>query len=192
MKGLGSDKFNIIIFNDSFSHVGYYCLEFEKLDINMLEFLQRRPDHALELKEIRPVVHQLATALDFLQDVGIVHADLKPENIMIVDRGQQPMRVKIIDFGLALKNPEEHTGTVLQTLWYRCPEVLLGTAFNGAIDVWSLGCITVEIFTGSALFPGEDEEDMIRMSILRRGGQMTKKLRDQAKLSPAKREREDI
>uniref|UniRef100_A0A3Q2PRB0 Protein kinase domain-containing protein n=1 Tax=Fundulus heteroclitus TaxID=8078 RepID=A0A3Q2PRB0_FUNHE len=57
--------------------------------------------------------------LDFLQDVGIVHADLKPENIMIVDRGQQAMRVKIIDFGLALKNPEEHTGTVLQTLWYR-------------------------------------------------------------------------
>lgn len=62
---------------------------------------------------------QLATALDFLQSVGIVHADLKPENIMIVDQEQKPVTVKIIDFGLALKNPEEHRGAVLQTLWYR-------------------------------------------------------------------------
>ncbi|XP_027884914.1 homeodomain-interacting protein kinase 2-like isoform X1 [Xiphophorus couchianus] len=166
LKGLGSDKFNIVMLNDSFTHVGCYYMEFEKLDINLTDFLRKKPRRSLEQKEICPIVHQLATTLDFLQSVGIVHADLKPENIMIVDEGQKPVRVKIIDFGLALKNPEEHRGAVLQTLWYRCPEVLLGAAFSGAIDVWSLGCIVVEMFTGSALFPGENENEMIKHIVL--------------------------
>lgn len=54
-----------------------------------------------------------------MKTAGIVHADLKPENIMMVDHEHQPLKVKVIDFGLALKNPASQKGTVLQTLWYR-------------------------------------------------------------------------
>ncbi|XP_027884916.1 homeodomain-interacting protein kinase 1-like isoform X2 [Xiphophorus couchianus] len=193
LKGLGSDKFNIVMLNDSFTHVGCYYMEFEKLDINLTDFLRKKPRRSLEQKEICPIVHQLATTLDFLQSVGIVHADLKPENIMIVDEGQKPVRVKIIDFGLALKNPEEHRGAVLQTLWYRCPEVLLGAAFSGAIDVWSLGCIVVEMFTGSALFPGENENEMLRENVSDENGGESERdsfvelVADMLKLDSAKR-----
>lgn len=62
---------------------------------------------------------QLATAALFLEKVGIVHADLKPENIMLVDRLQKPLRVKVIDFGLAFVDPESCRGSALQSMWYR-------------------------------------------------------------------------
>ncbi|XP_044055454.1 homeodomain-interacting protein kinase 3-like isoform X2 [Siniperca chuatsi] len=162
MKELDSDKFNIIRWNNSFTYEGHFCLEFEKLDITLYEFMQMSHFQPLELIEIRPIVQQLATALEFLKSVGIVHADLKPENIMMVDHLQQPLRVKVIDFGLACDNPEARTGVILQTQWYRSPEVLLGASFNEAIDVWSLGCIAAEMLMGTALFPGMDEYDMMR------------------------------
>lgn len=62
---------------------------------------------------------QLATALEFIKHAGVVHADLKPENIMMVDHVRQPLRIKIIDFGIACRDPEARTDQILQTLWYR-------------------------------------------------------------------------
>lgn len=59
MKELDSDKFNIIRWNDSFTYKGHYCLEFEKLDINLLEFLHRSQHQSLALKEIRPIMQQV-------------------------------------------------------------------------------------------------------------------------------------
>ncbi|KAG8003212.1 Homeodomain-interacting protein kinase 1 [Nibea albiflora] len=160
MKEFDSHKFNIVRWNGSFACMGHFCLEFEELDINLHEFMQACSNH-LKLVEIRPIVQQLATALEFLMRVGIVHADLKLENIMMVEQFNQPLRVKIIDFGLASDNPRACTGLTLQTLWYRAPEVLLGCPINGAIDVWSLGCIAAEMLMGTALFPGSDEYDMV-------------------------------
>ncbi|XP_069030775.1 homeodomain-interacting protein kinase 1-like [Embiotoca jacksoni] len=162
MKALGSEKFNIVRWNESFTFQGHFCLEFEKLDISLHQFLESNKHQGLVLKEIRPVVQQLATALDFLRSCGIVHADIKPANIMMVDHLLQPLRVKLIDFGLAFKNPEAWTGATVQTLWYRSPEVLLGAPFNQAIDVWSVGCTAAEMLMGTTLFPGSDESDMIR------------------------------
>ncbi|KAE8293906.1 Homeodomain-interacting protein kinase 2 [Larimichthys crocea] len=161
MKEFDSHKFNIVRWNDSFAYMGHFCLEFEKLDISLDEFMQTC-SNPLKLVEIRPIVQQLATALEFLMNIGIVHADLKLANIMLVEQFNQPLRVKIIDFGLASDNPRACTGLTLQTLWYRAPEVLLGCPINEAIDVWSLGCIAAEMLMGMALFPGSDEYDMMR------------------------------
>ncbi|TMS20802.1 Homeodomain-interacting protein kinase 1, partial [Larimichthys crocea] len=160
MKEFDSHKFNIVRWNDSFAYMGHFCLEFEKLDISLDEFMQTC-SNPLKLVEIRPIVQQLATALEFLMNIGIVHADLKLANIMLVEQFNQPLRVKIIDFGLASDNPRACTGLTLQTLWYRAPEVLLGCPINEAIDVWSLGCIAAEMLMGMALFPGSDEYDMV-------------------------------
>ncbi|XP_033937608.1 homeodomain-interacting protein kinase 1-like isoform X4 [Pseudochaenichthys georgianus] len=166
MKLLNSHFFNIVVWNYSFQYKERYCIEFEKLDINLHEFLQKRSSMSLKLKEIRPIVQQLAIALDFLDVVDIVHGDLKPENIMMVDHVRQPLKVKLIDFGLAVNNSAQHTGETMQTLYYRSPEIVLGNEFNGAIDVWSLGCIAAEMLTGNVLFPGSDEYDMLRHIIL--------------------------
>ncbi|XP_017166158.1 homeodomain-interacting protein kinase 2-like isoform X2 [Poecilia reticulata] len=59
LKGLGSDKFNIVMLNDSFTHVGCYYMEFEKLDINLTDFLRKKPQRSLEQKDICPIVHQM-------------------------------------------------------------------------------------------------------------------------------------
>ncbi|KAF3835439.1 hypothetical protein F7725_027997 [Dissostichus mawsoni] len=126
--------FNIVLWNDSFQYKKRYCLEFEKLDISLYEFLRKRRSMSLKLKEIRAIVQQLAIALDFLDVVDIVHCDLKPANIMMVDHVRQPLKIKVIDFGLAVNNSAQHTGETLQTLYYRSPEILLGNEFNGAID----------------------------------------------------------
>ncbi|KAI3368507.1 hypothetical protein L3Q82_025516, partial [Scortum barcoo] len=104
----------------------------------------------------------MATALQFLKNTGTVHADLKPENIMLVDHLHQPLKVKVIDFGLANQNPMAWRGVTVQTLWYRSPEVLLGHPFSEAIDVWSLGCIAGEMLLETPLFPANDEYDMMR------------------------------
>eukprot|EP00064_Thunnus_orientalis_P006703 superscaffoldBa00000712_g6721 len=160
IQSLNSNKFNIVRWIDSFTYEGLYCLEFEKLDISLLQFVQTSPSECLELKEIRPILQQLATAMQFLASIGIVHADLKLDNIMMVDHLRQPLRVKVIDFGLAFPVSEAMPGSTLQAQWYRSPEILLGAPFNEAIDIWSLGCIAAEMFMGNVLFPGKDEYDM--------------------------------
>ncbi|XP_051912188.1 homeodomain-interacting protein kinase 2-like [Hippocampus zosterae] len=116
----------------------------------------------LELKEIRPILQQVALSLQLLKSLGIAHTDLKPDNIMFVDHVHQPLRVKLIDFGTANLISERCKGSELQTLWFRSPEILLGASFNEAIDIWSLGCIAAELFMGKALFPSSDEFDMMR------------------------------
>ncbi|XP_049449878.1 homeodomain-interacting protein kinase 1-like [Epinephelus fuscoguttatus] len=161
MKQLNSEKFNIVVLNDSFIFEGCFHLEFEKLDISLCQFMEMRSSDSLQLQEIRPIVQQLATALEFIKHAGVVHADLKPENIMMVDHVRQPLRIKIIDFGIACRDPEARTDQILQTLWYRFPEILLGAPFNTAIDTWSLGCIAAEMKLGKVLFPGSDEYDML-------------------------------
>ncbi|CAB1423918.1 unnamed protein product [Pleuronectes platessa] len=139
-----------------------YCLVFEHLGIDLHKFMKNSPAQHLELKEIRPILQQLATSLEFLKRARIVHADLKPQNIVMVDHVRQPLKVKVIDFGLACDNPEEQIGHVLQSLWYRAPEILQKAPFNEAIDVWSLGCIAAELSMGRPLFPASDETNLMK------------------------------
>ncbi|XP_069378646.1 homeodomain-interacting protein kinase 3-like [Paralichthys olivaceus] len=80
---------------------------------------------------------------------------------MMVDHVSKPLKVKVIDFGLASNSPEEQIGSVLQTLYYRSPEIVQKVPFNGAIDIWSLGCIAAELFIGQILFPSLDENDLM-------------------------------
>ncbi|XP_019940289.1 homeodomain-interacting protein kinase 2-like [Paralichthys olivaceus] len=162
MKELNSDWFNIVRLNDSFTYKGHYCLVFEYLEIDLQEFMHSSPGQHLQLKQIRPILQQLATSLDFLKRAGIIHSDLKPENIMLVDPVRQPLKVKIIDFGLACNNPEEYIGQIFQTLRYRSPEILQRAPFNEAIDIWSLGCIVAELSMGRPLFPAWNETDLMR------------------------------
>ena len=92
----------------------------------------------------------------------MIHADLKPENIMLCDPVRQPFRVKVIDFGSASHVSKAVCSTYLQSRYYRAPEIILGLPFCEAIDMWSLGCVIAELFLGWPLYPGSSEYDQIR------------------------------
>ncbi|XP_029912344.1 homeodomain-interacting protein kinase 2-like [Myripristis murdjan] len=169
VKSLDPDTCNIVQWNCSFIYRNYMCLEFELLDVSLRDFLKQRNYWPLPLKEIRPILHQCATALKHLKDINIIHTDLKPDNIMMVDRRRQPLRVKIIDFGAACAVSEARQCWYIQTRWYRSPEVMLGLPFSEAIDMWSLGTVAAELFLGHALYPGSSEYDMLRFIVETQG-----------------------
>ncbi|XP_067354433.1 homeodomain-interacting protein kinase 2-like [Channa argus] len=126
--------------------------------------MQQRHFRPLSMGEIRPILHQLTTALLHLGGLEIVHADLKLENIMVVDRRQQPMQVKLIDFGLA-HHVSDVPDTWVQSLWYRAPEVLLGLNFSKPIDMWSLGLVAAELALGYPVFPADNEYEMMKFIV---------------------------
>ena len=94
-----ADDFNFVRSYECFQHKNHTCLVFEMLEQNLYDFLKHSKFSPLLLKCIRPVLQQVATALMKLKSLGLIHADLKPENIMLVDPLRQPYRVKVIDFG---------------------------------------------------------------------------------------------
>ncbi|KAL1020583.1 hypothetical protein UPYG_G00002030 [Umbra pygmaea] len=157
-----ADEFNFVRSYECFQHKNHTCLVFEMLEQNLYDFLKHSKFSPLLLKSIRPVLQQVATALMKLKSLGLIHADLKPENIMLVDPLRQPYRVKVIDFGSASHVSKAMCSTYLQSRYYRAPEIILGLPFCEAIDMWSLGCVIAELFLGWPLYPGGSEYDQIR------------------------------
>ena len=101
---------------------------------------------------------QIMKGVDFLHSHRIVHRDLKPQNILISATGE----VKLADFGLARIYEQMQTlTTVVVTLWYRSPEVLLKSSYASPVDMWSCGCIFAELFTRKPLFAGQSESDQL-------------------------------
>ncbi|XP_061212587.1 homeodomain-interacting protein kinase 3 isoform X3 [Neopsephotus bourkii] len=157
-----ADEFNFVRAYECFQHCNHTCLVFEMLEQNLYDFLKQNKFSPLQLKVIRPILQQVATALKKLKSLGLIHADLKPENIMLVDPVRQPYRVKVIDFGSASHVSKTICSTYLQSRYYRAPEIILGLPFCEAIDMWSLGCVIAELFLGWPLYPGALEYDQIR------------------------------
>ncbi len=85
----------------------------------------------------------------------LVHADIKLQNVINVNQMQQPLKIKLIDFGAACPvsrvDPSAHVGTP----WYMAPKVILKSPHSEAIDMWSLGLVLIEIIVGSTLYPGK-------------------------------------
>ncbi|GAB0092636.1 homeodomain-interacting protein kinase 2 [Sergentomyia squamirostris] len=157
-----ADEFNFVRAFECFQHKNHTCLVFEMLEQNLYDFLKHNKFSPLPLKYIRPILQQVLTALLKLKQLGLIHADLKPENIMLVDPVRQPYRVKVIDFGSASHVSKTVCNTYLQSRYYRAPEIILGLPFCEAIDMWSLGCVVAELFLGWPLYPGSSEYDQIR------------------------------
>lgn len=102
--------------------------------------------------------------LEHCHSRGILHRDIKGSNLLIGDNGV----LKIGDFGLATSfkpNQKQPLTSRVVTLWYRAPELLLGsTEYGVAIDMWSAGCILAELFTGKPIMPGRTEVPPFRGS----------------------------
>ena len=90
-----ADEYNFVRAYECFTHKNHTCLVFEMLEQNLYDFLKQNKFQPLPLKYIRPITHQVLTALLKLKQLGLIHADLKPENIMLLDPVRQPYRVKV-------------------------------------------------------------------------------------------------
>lgn len=123
----------------------------------------------LSSDHIAYVTYQLLCAIRYIHSAQIIHRDIKPSNILI----NRDCLVKICDFGLARGievAPDGSGGTMDQALteyvvtrWYRAPELLLASRYTPGIDLWSIGCILVELFTRKALFPGHDHVHQLNL-----------------------------
>lgn len=109
---------------------------------------------------IKDVVRQVFLALSHLNAHRIIHADLKPENIML--ENSKTNAIKIIDFGSSCFQ-QSKIHTYIQSRYYRSPEVMLGRGYNTQIDVWSLGCIIFELLTTTPLFRAKNTKHLIMM-----------------------------
>ena len=118
----------------------------------------------LRSTDIRHIALKLLSALLILTQEGLIHADIKPENVFIIHRSDGSIDVRLGDFGNSLLNSEAKacfTDFEVQSLPYRAPEVALGIAFDGQIDVWSLGVLLVELCLGRSLFLVKDREELV-------------------------------
>uniref|UniRef100_A0A3P8RRR6 Protein kinase domain-containing protein n=1 Tax=Amphiprion percula TaxID=161767 RepID=A0A3P8RRR6_AMPPE len=156
------DTCNIVQCNGFFYDKENICISFELLDLSLQDYLQEKNPRGLTTRELRPILHQLATALSHLHSSGIIHADLKPANVMVVNRHEQPPKVKLIDFGLARLVSAVIQGEWMGTLHYSAPELLLGVPFNESVDMWALGLLMVKLATGCQLYPGKTGYDVLR------------------------------
>jgi serine/threonine-protein kinase PRP4 len=138
-------------------------LFFEHLSINLRELLAKFGKNVgINLAAVRSYAQQLFLALQHLQSHGIIHADIKLDNILVSHCFQH---VKLCDFGSAFLEADplekEILTPYLVSRFYRAPEIILGLDYDPAIDVWSLAVTLVEVFTGQVLFAGRTNNDML-------------------------------
>ncbi|KAF7792344.1 hypothetical protein EIP86_003380 [Pleurotus ostreatoroseus] len=152
------DEHHILRLRDSFIHKNHLCLVFELLSSNLYELIKQNQFQGLSTQLVKVFTAQLLDALTVLKEARLIHCDLKPENILL--KSLQSPQIKVIDFGSAC-HERQTVYTYIQSRFYRSPEVLLGIPYTASIDMWSLGCIAVELFLGLPLFPGTSEYNQI-------------------------------
>ncbi|XP_023933609.1 dual specificity tyrosine-phosphorylation-regulated kinase 4 [Lingula anatina] len=126
--------------------------------MNLYELIKKNNFQGFSIALIRRFAFSLLQCLKVLYKEKIIHCDLKPENILLKQRGQSS--IKVIDFGSSCYE-HQRVYTYIQSRFYRSPEVILGLPYSMPIDMWSLGCILAELYTGYPLFPGENEVEQL-------------------------------
>ena len=138
---------------------GHVILVFPYMECNLRDVLHKfGKGVGLSLPAVRSYFQQLLSALTHLETHGIIHADLKPDNILV--DGANFSRVYIADFGSVIDGSHPPT-PYLVSRYYRAPEIVLGLTPTSAIDLWSLAVTVAELFLGSVLFPGKSNNDML-------------------------------
>lgn len=145
------DCHNVVHLKESFFFRNHLCITFELMSINLYEMTKQNNFEGVSLALTRRFAMQILVSLKFLRQQRIVHCDLKPENILLKELNRSA--IKVIDFGSSCFEDETQY-TYIQSRFYRAPEVILGLPYGTPIDMWSLGCILAELYTGCPIFPG--------------------------------------
>ncbi|XP_044852963.1 dual specificity tyrosine-phosphorylation-regulated kinase 4 isoform X4 [Mauremys mutica] len=149
---------NVVHMKECFYFRNHFCISFELLGINLYQLIKKNKFQGFSLSLIRRFTQCVLRCLQMLYREKIIHCDLKPENILLYHKGQNS--VKVIDFGSSCYE-HQRVYTYVQSRFYRSPEVILGHPYATPIDMWSLGCIMAELYTGYPLFPGENEVEQL-------------------------------
>ncbi|CAK7215566.1 serine threonine protein kinase CMGC group [Sporothrix bragantina] len=173
---------------ECFDFRGHICIVMDLLGQSVFDFLKGNGFVPFPNSQIQSFARQLFTSVAFLHDLQLIHTDLKPENILLVDANYQTFtynrkipsssttvgrqatqrrvlldtEIRLIDFGSATFQDEYHS-SVVSTRHYRAPEIILGLGWSFPCDIWSIGCILVEFFTGDALFQTHDNLEHLAM-----------------------------
>ncbi|MCJ1391308.1 U4/U6 small nuclear ribonucleoprotein prp4 [Xylographa bjoerkii] len=167
------DKKHMIRLERHFEHKGHLCMVFENLSINLREVLKKfGRDVGINLKAVRAYAQQMFLGLSLLRKCNILHADLKPDNVLV---NESRNFLKICDLGSASDASENEITPYLVSRFYRAPEIILGMPYDFAIDTWSIGCTLFELYTGKILFTGRTNNQMLR-SIMECRGKFSHKI----------------
>jgi len=173
---------------DCFDFRGHICIVMDLLGSSVFDFLKSNNFVPFPNSQIHNFARQLFTSVAFLHDLNLIHTDLKPENILLCDSAYQTFtynrkipsssagvsrqatqrkvlldtEIRLIDFGSATFEDEYHS-SVVSTRHYRAPEIILGLGWSFPCDIWSIGCILVEFYTGDALFQTHDNLEHLAM-----------------------------
>ncbi|TXG58557.1 hypothetical protein EZV62_016386 [Acer yangbiense] len=156
-----------------FDYRNHICIVFEKLGPSLYDFLRKNNYRSFPIDLVRELGRQLLESVAFMHDLRLIHTDLKPENILLVSSEYikvpdykflsrsakdgsyfknlpKSSAIKLIDFGSTTFEHQDHS-YVVSTRHYRAPEVILGLGWNYPCDLWSAGCILVELCSVSNL-----------------------------------------
>jgi len=135
--------------------------------MNLREVVKRfGKDVGLNIRAVRAYAHQLFLSLSLLRKTNIMHADIKPDNILV---NEQKTVLKLCDLGSASDASENEITPYLVSRFYRAPEIILGAPYDPSLDIWSIGCTLYELYTGKILFPGRSNNHMLLLMMEVRG-----------------------
>ncbi|KAK4256643.1 hypothetical protein QN277_006342 [Acacia crassicarpa] len=168
-----------------FDYRNHICIVFEMLGPSLYDFLQKNNYRPFPVDLVRELGRQLLESVAFMHDLRLIHTDLKPENILFVSpeyvkvpdykvttrtpkegtfykRLPKSSAIKVIDFGSTAYEHQNHN-YIVSTRHYRAPEVILGLGWSFPCDIWSVGCILVELCSGEALFQTHENLEHLAM-----------------------------
>lgn len=147
---------------DTFHFRDHACVVFEMLGNNLYEFSKSNYFKRAAINQVRTIGRQILKAIKFTHSRGIVHCDMKPENVLLLLGSN--VKVKVIDFGSACYIGQKHFDYI-QSRFYRAPEVMLGIPYGPPMDVWSFACVIAELAMGKPLFPGGNECHQLQLQM---------------------------
>ncbi|KAK7351461.1 hypothetical protein VNO77_10945 [Canavalia gladiata] len=165
-----------------FDYRNHVCIVFEKLGPSLFDFLKRNKYCPFPVDLVREFGRQLLESVAYMHELRLIHTDLKPENILLVsseyvklpsckrvssDETQfrclpKSSAIKLIDFGSTAFDNQNHS-SIVSTRHYRAPEIILGLGWSYPCDLWSVGCILIELCSGEALFQTHENLEHLAM-----------------------------
>ncbi|BEI94822.1 uncharacterized protein CcaverHIS019_0704030 [Cutaneotrichosporon cavernicola] len=153
------DKKHIVRMERTFEHKGHLAIVTESLSMNLRDVIKRfGKDVGLNMRAVRAYAHQMLLALSLMRKCSIVHADIKPDNVLV---SENKAVLKVCDLGTAAEVSDGEITPYLVSRFYRAPEIILGLPYDTAIDIWAIGCTLFELYTGKILFPGRSNNHML-------------------------------
>ncbi|KAF5945177.1 hypothetical protein HYC85_015405 [Camellia sinensis] len=168
-----------------FDYRNHICIVFEKLGPSLFDFLRKNNYRSFPVDLVREIGRQVLECVAFMHDMRLIHTDLKPENILFISpdyvkipdykvaswslkdgscfkRLPKSSAIKVIDFGSTAYEHQDHN-YIISTRHYRAPEVILGLGWSYPSDLWSVGCILMELCSGEALFQTHENLEHLAM-----------------------------